>query len=80
MILLDMVNKMHNSRKWHDELKLKNTITALRNNGFKAVYVLNKKEAILEVSNLVSSQDLVGLGGSVTIREIGLDKFLKDRH
>jgi len=47
-------------------------LTALKANGFKAVYADNSKEALGKVMSLIPREAKVGIGGSVTVREIGL--------
>ena len=52
-------------------------LTALKANGFKAIYVDNSKEALDKVMSLIPKEAKVGIGGSVTVREIGLVESLK---
>jgi L-lactate utilization protein LutB len=65
--------------KWHQDLRVNNTLKALKKNGFEAVYVSDKKTAVSKVLNSVSLNALVGLGGSVTLREMDLPEILKAR-
>lgn len=66
-------------KRWHLEKKIERTLAALRTNGFDAMYAPARKEAIAKVLELISPEALVGVGGSVTIRELGLNKILKSR-
>jgi L-lactate utilization protein LutB len=45
---------------------------ALKKNGFEVLYVDNVKEALDKVMSLIPKEAKVGIGGSVTVREIGL--------
>jgi hypothetical protein len=53
------------------------TVEALKKNGFNAVYAPTKQEAISIALNLVPQNATVGVGGSVTIRELGIVESLK---
>jgi len=52
-------------------------LTALEANGFKAIYVDNSREALDKVMSLIPKEAKVGIGGSVTVREIGLVEALE---
>lgn len=52
-------------------------LTALKANGFKVIYVDNSKEALDKVMSLIPKEAKVGIGGSVTVREVGLVKTLE---
>ena len=47
-------------------------LTALKANGFEVLYTDNAKEALGKVMLLIPKEAKVGVGGSVTVREIGL--------
>jgi len=47
-------------------------LTALKENGFEAIYADNSKEALDKVMFLIPKEAKVGIGGSVTVRDIGL--------
>ena len=70
---------MFEAKKWYRSLKVDNTLKALEKNKFEAVYVPVKEEAVSKVLDIVPSDALVGLGGSVTLREIGLPEALRNR-
>ncbi len=55
------------------------TVDALKKNGFNAVYAPTKQEAASIALNLVPRNATVGIGGSVTIRELGIVESLKAR-
>jgi len=47
-------------------------LTALKANGFEVLYADNSKEALDKVMSLIPKEAEVGIGGSVTVRDIGL--------
>lgn len=52
---------------------------ALENHGFKVFIASTKKDAVVKVLELIPTDARVGVGGSVTIRELGLMKALTER-
>ena len=70
---------MIEARGWHTELILDRTVKALRKNGFEALYVPGKEEAVSIVLEMVPVGATIGLGGSVTLREMGLPEALRAR-
>jgi len=68
----DIKNKLH-------ELRLNATAKALEGNGFKAYVVPDRVVAKELVLNLIPEGSVVGIGGSVTIREIGVIEELERR-
>ena len=52
--------------------RCKLAFTALKANGFEVLYADNSKEALEKVMSLIPKEAKVGVGGSVTVREIGL--------
>ena len=70
---------MIEARKWYQEQKMENTLTAFREKGIEALYVPSKEDVISKLLDIIPSDALVGLGGSVTLREIGLPEALRDR-
>jgi len=71
------VKEWHDVKKWHLKKKIERTLAALRKNGFDVMYIPNKKEVVAKVLELIPSNALVGVGGSVTVRELGLLEILK---
>ena len=55
------------------------TLENLQKNGFAAFYVPSKEEALRKVLAIIPADAKVGVGGSVTIREIGLVEALDKR-
>ena len=52
-------------------------LAALKINGFKAIYADNSKEALDKAMSLIPKEAKVGIGGSVTVREVGLVETLE---
>ncbi len=55
------------------------TVGNLRKNGFAVFYVPSKQQALEKVLEMIPVAAKVGVGGSVTLREIGLVRALVDR-
>lgn len=66
------------AKEWYQNLNKEKTVNALRDGGFEVTSIPNKKDAVSEILDMISSGDLVGLGGSVTLRELDLPKKLED--
>lgn len=56
-----------------------NTIEALRKNNFDVEYFESSKAAIAAILKEIDIEESVGIGGSMTIKSIELDKLLKER-
>ena len=54
-------------------------IKALKENEFEAYYADNSQKALDKVMSLISKGDKVGIGGSCTVREVGIEDALKKR-
>jgi L-lactate utilization protein LutB len=67
------------AREWHEKLRVENTLNALERNGFDALYCATAEEALVKVLEMVPDGATVGLGGSVTLREMGLVDALAAR-
>ena len=65
--------------KWYNIKKIERTMSALNKNGFQTFFVNTKKEALKKALSLISPEAKVGIGGSSSIREIGLVEALKKR-
>jgi hypothetical protein len=66
-------------KQWWIEEKAKKAVEKLEAHDFKAVFVKDKKEAVEEILNYITPQTKVGVGGSVTIRELGILEKLEAR-
>jgi L-lactate utilization protein LutB len=63
--------------EWHQKTITDRTVKSLSRNGFKAVSVSSKDEALAEIMKLIPEGAVVGLGGSVTLRQINLPEQLR---
>lgn len=70
---------MSEARRWHSQKIVETASVNLRKNGFTAFYVPSKEEALKKVLEMIPLDAKVGIGGSVTIREMGLATALKER-
>jgi hypothetical protein len=59
-------------KHWWVEEKAKKVVEKLESHDFKAVFVKDKKEAVAEILKYVDPKQKVGVGGSLTIRELGI--------
>ncbi len=65
--------------EWFRKKQVERTIAALKRNNFEALYVSNSKEALEEVMKRIPDGATVGIGGSVTLTQIGIQEALKNR-
>jgi L-lactate utilization protein LutB len=70
---------LNEERKWLQTIRVNKTINALNKNGFEAFFVSSKEEAISKLLSLVPKNASIGLAGSVTLRELGLDNILRKK-
>jgi hypothetical protein len=70
---------MREEKKWFSDHLIQRTVKALESNGFKTVLTSDKNEALKEVLQLVPEKAKVGIGGSVTVREVDLVSELSKR-
>jgi hypothetical protein len=70
-------DRMDSYKQWWVEERIKNAIDKLVAHDFKAVYVKDKKEAVDEILKHVGSKQRVGVGGSITIRNLGIIEQLE---
>jgi L-lactate utilization protein LutB len=70
---------MYEDRNWHTDKIVQATVENLKKHGFTVLYVQTKEEAVKAIMDMIPRNAKVGIGGSVTIREIGLDKALNER-
>ena len=70
---------MNANKLWWIEERMKKTVEKLKAHDFDAVYVKTKDDAVKEIHKYVTSETKVGVGGSITIRELGILEPLKER-
>jgi len=78
-VRLNPVGDLVKARLWHSQKIVEIALNSLRKNGFTAYYVASKEEALKKTLEMIPSDAKIGIGGSVTIREIGLPKALRER-
>ncbi|MEN6412482.1 MAG: lactate utilization protein [Veillonellales bacterium] len=64
---------------WHNDLLGAKVVEALKKNNFTASYVKTRKEALEKLLALIPQAATIGIAGSWTIKEIGLDTALEKR-
>jgi len=70
---------VHEAKTWYTDQKIQKTLAALEKNGFQTFLVPTRAEALDKVLSLIPSDADVGIGGSVTLREINLIEALTAR-
>jgi hypothetical protein len=70
---------MEQLERWFREKQAERTIQALKKNNFEGLYVSDSKAALEEVMKRIPDGASVGVGGSVTLAQIGLLDALKNR-
>jgi hypothetical protein len=68
---------MDPNKEWWIEQRCKKTAEKLKDHNFEAIYVKQREMAVREILKLVTPVTKVGVGGSVTIRELGILDPLK---
>ena len=63
---------MEPNKKWWIEERMKRTTEKLRDHGFEALYTQTKPEAVKEIWKYIRPDTKVGVGGSLTIRDLGI--------
>ena len=71
---------MEQWQQWFQEKQVERTINALKKNNFEAVFVPDSKSACEEVMRQIPDGAAVGVGGSVTLTQIGLLDDLGNRN
>ncbi len=70
---------MSEAKSWYVSKRFERTMDFLEKNGFKTVYAPTREEAAARVLELIPRDAVVGVGGSITIRELGLVDTLARR-
>ena len=72
-------NPMYAPEKWFNKKAAEKCVEALKRNGFAAYYAESREEANKIVMDAIPANASVGIGGSVTVRDLGLHQALKER-
>jgi hypothetical protein len=67
------------NRTWWNEQRCQKTVEKLKAHDFDAIYVKTKGEAAQEILKYVTPDTKIGVGGSVTLRELGVLDTLKSK-
>jgi len=70
---------MEQWEQWFQEKQVERTVKALTKNNFEAVFVPDSKTALEEVMKQIPDGATVGVGGSVTLTQVGILKALEKR-
>ncbi len=70
---------MSDVRAWIKEQLASKVVEALNAKGFKAQYIPNRVQALEAILKIIPKKAVVGIGGSITVREIGLIEALTRR-
>jgi hypothetical protein len=68
---------MESNKQWWVEERAKKAIEKLEAHDFKTIYVKTKEEAVQEIRKHITQKQKIGVGGSITIRELGILEELK---
>jgi hypothetical protein len=58
-------------QQWYEELQVERTMAALRKNNFDAHFVPKASDALGEIFKMIPDGAVVGVGGSITLNQIG---------
>jgi len=70
---------MEQWEQWFQEKQVERTVMALKKNNFEAVFVPDSKTALEEVMKQIPDGATVGVGGSVTLGQVGILKALEKK-
>ncbi|HWR44800.1 lactate utilization protein [Sporomusa sp.] len=70
---------MSEFKNWHNQTIAAKVVEALQKNKFTASYVNTRQEALDKLAALIPGDATVGIGGSWTIKEVGIDTLLEER-
>ena len=70
---------MDETRKWFFEVRADETVKNLIKHEFEAVKVPNRLSAVAEIMRRIPPTKTIGVGGSVTLREIGIIEKLQEQ-
>lgn len=70
---------MDDVRTWQQEKLLQRTVEGLKKRGFNASYYTDRSTLVEDLFRIIPDNAKVGIGGSITIRELGLIEELEKR-
>jgi hypothetical protein len=66
-------------KDWYKKTRIERTIKSLRKNEFEVFYFNKKEEAVNKIMELIPLKATVGIGGSVTLRQLDIPEKLRKR-
>ena len=73
------MGNLDNVKRWYWDERSRRTVESLKRNGFTALYVTGIEEARREILERIPAGASVGVGGSVTIRQLGILPALAEK-
>lgn len=70
---------MNPSIQWHNDTFGEKVVKALEKNNFQAYYAANRTEAVEKVLALIPANATIGVGGSWTLKELGIPEQLEKK-
>ena len=70
---------MNEFQTWHNDVLGTRVVEALKKNSYAATYVKSKQEALEQIMGMVAPEAVVGMGGSWTLTEIGIEEQLEKK-
>ncbi len=70
---------MNPSIQWHNDTFGEKVVKALEKNNFQAYYAANRTEAVEKVLTLIPANATIGVGGSWTLKELGIPEQLEKK-
>jgi hypothetical protein len=65
--------------QWHGEVFGKRAVEALKKNNFNADFFITREELIKRLLELIPEKDVIGVGGSTTVQNLGILEILAKR-
>jgi L-lactate utilization protein LutB len=79
--MVQAIDDMATSLKsWFETSQVERTVKALEKNGFKALFAADRESATRAIGDMISDGATVGIGGSMTLHQIGFFDAMKQRN
>jgi hypothetical protein len=65
--------------QWHGEVFGKRAVEALKKNNFNADFFSTREELIKKILEMIPEKDVIGVGGSTTVQNLGILEILAKR-
>ncbi len=70
---------MDSNLQWHGEVFGKRAVEALKKNNFNADFFSTREDLIKKLLELIPEKDVIGVGGSTTVQNLGILEILAKR-